>query len=99
MAWSCRATGGPMLVREVKAELVPVFLDGLQRSDLGIGMPGEAARIKAPCVIAGLAMDDLLCQKPAMAATLADPGAKPDDAIGVALAGIGPTSGCRPWCR
>ena len=79
-----------MLVREVKAELVPVFLDGLQRGDLGIGMPGEAARIKAPCVIAGLAMDDLLCQKPAMAATLADPGAKPDDTIGVALAGDRP---------
>ena len=56
-----RAAGGPVLVREVKAELVPVFLDGLQCGDLGIGMTGEAARIKALGVLTGLTMDDLLC--------------------------------------
>ena len=50
-----------MLVREVKAELVPVFLDGLQCGDLGIGMTGEAARIKALGVLTDLTIDDLLC--------------------------------------
>ena len=82
-----RTSGRTMLVREMKPEFVPVILYCLKCGQFDIGVTGEATGIKAPHVIAGLAMNDLLRQKPAMAATFAEARAQANDAESVSLAG------------
>ena len=81
-----RPTGRAMFMREMKAKFILIIFNRLQRRQFNIGMAGEAARIQTPGVIAGLAMHDLLGQKPAMAATFTNPGPQPDDTISIALA-------------
>ena len=85
-----RGLDGParraVFMGEVEAELVLVILDGFQRAKLHVAMPGEAARVEHPGVIAGLTMDDLLRQQPAMPAALAQTRAQANDAERIALA-------------
>ena len=88
-----RAPGGAVFMREVEAEFVLVILNRLQCRQFHIGVAGVSTWVDAPSVILCLALDDLLGQQPAKAATLTQTGAQADDAKGVRLPGIGPTSG------
>ena len=81
-----RAPGGAVFMREVEAKFVLIVLNRLQGRKFNCRVTREAARIENPCVIAGLAVDDLLGQQAAMAAPLAQPCAQ-------TLPGMGPTSG------
>ena len=74
-------------MREVEAEFVLVVFDGFQSGQFDIGVAGKTARVDAPRVILGLAVNDLLGQQPAVAPAFANACAQADDAEGIALAG------------
>ena len=76
-----------MLIREMKAEFVLIILNRLERGQFHIGVGGKSARIEAPCVIARLAMNNLLRQQPAVPAAFAKSGPQAYDTKRISLAG------------
>ena len=69
--WRClgHASGGAVFMREMEPKLVLVILDGFQGRQFNIRVAGKPARVHHPCVVASLAMDDLLGQQPAVASS------------------------------
>ncbi len=86
-----RTTRRTVFVREVEAKFVLIFLNGHQGREFDVAVACEAPGIEAPGVVAGLVHDQLR-QQPPVTAALAQTRAHADCAVGIALAGICPTS-------
>ena len=86
--------GRAVFMREVKPKFVLIIFNCFQRGHFNIRMPCKAAWVGDPGIVASLAMNDLLCKQPTVAAAFAQTSAQANDAKCISLS----RNGADQWC-